>query len=210
MAKSISKIAVSAICIIIAILTIALLGVNLSALKKSKPVSVLGYSFSYVPTESMEPTIMKKDVIVFRKVKYESLKVNDIIIYKSQYGETDGMLIVHRIIEITDEGLVMKGDNNPGIDVEVVNKDMFVGKYIRVVNGLSFNKLFSNKNIIFGLLVIILSGLAVLEVVNIIFTYQKEKLASVNAKSKQEVLDEMRKELLEEIKKEQKEKSTKK
>ena len=54
-----------------------------------------GYSVSYVPTESMEPTINAGDYVLFKATTFEEVNVDDIIIYRSNTGR----FIIHRIIE---------------------------------------------------------------------------------------------------------------
>ena len=53
-----------------------------------------GYSVSYVPTESMEPTIMAGDYVLFKNTSFEEVKEEDIIVYRS----ASGRFIIHRII----------------------------------------------------------------------------------------------------------------
>lgn len=51
-------------------------------------------------------------------------EVGDIVIYNSPRSYT----IIHRVIEVRDEGYVVKGDNNGVPDPLVVRKDQIVGK----------------------------------------------------------------------------------
>ena len=73
-----------------------------------------GYSVSYVPTESMEPTIHAGDYVLFREATFDTVEVNDIVIYRA----TSGRFIIHRVIEKNNEYLICKGDNNPIADAE--------------------------------------------------------------------------------------------
>lgn len=197
--KKIIKIISSIITAILAILVIYLLVINVVAMKKDKPVNFFGYSYSYVPTNSMEPTIMAGDSVIFKKVSYESIVVGDIIVYKSI--EKD-IYIIHRVNNICEDGFEMLGDNNNGIvDSEHVTKDMFIGKYVKTFNLLNVGKLITNKNVIYIILVVIFVLIFVFEGVNIYLTKVR---GSSKKKSKEElkkeVLDEMRRELEEEIK----------
>ncbi len=201
--KKIIKIVLSSISVILVALTLILIIANVSAMRKEKPVSVFGYSFSYVPTESMKPVINPNDVVIFKKCQYNNLDVGDIIVYRSKTGNTAGIYIIHRIKEITNEGFVMLGDNNNGaVDPELVTKDMLVGKFVKVFNAFNIGKIASNKNVIFFILVIIVMVIIVMEILNIYTTFQKDKIKAVEEKRKQELLDEIRQELLEEIKNE--------
>jgi signal peptidase len=87
------------------------------------------YLFGIVPyvvlSGSMEPTIDTGSLCFINKnAKYEDVKEKDIIAFKL----SDGTLVTHRAIEITETGIVTKGDNNDGADSNQVKKDNFVGK----------------------------------------------------------------------------------
>lgn len=57
---------------------------------------------------SMRPLLRdKKDIVTVRKIEGK-LKVNDVLLYRKS-GSDD--LVLHRILKITDKGLVIRGDN---------------------------------------------------------------------------------------------------
>jgi len=79
-----------------------------------------------IASESMTPTIHKGDSVVINKnISIEQLKENDIIAY--QDGEK---IIVHRIIKVTDDELVTKGDYNNSEDDTFIDENNLVGKYL--------------------------------------------------------------------------------
>lgn len=195
---------------LIVLLIIYMLVCNVIAVREEKPVSYFGYSYSYVPTKSMEPTIKAGDSIIFKKISYDSCDVGDIIIYKSESGETKGLYIVHRIVEITDSGFIVKGDNNTLVDDELVTADMLIGIYVKTFNFLNIGKLASNKNLIYGLLIFVFLLIMLTESVNIYLVKNKKKIKENSSEKlsseelKQKLLDEMRQELLKEIEEENK------
>lgn len=72
-------------------------------LKNNQPVIrvITGYS--------MYPTLINhKDVVVIEPLK-RSLKVNDVVLYKSS---KEDVYILHRIMRIKGDKLVIRGDNN--------------------------------------------------------------------------------------------------
>ena len=74
---------------------------------------------------SMEPTIKTGSICFINKnVSMESIKEKDIIAFKMQ----DGTLVTHRAVEISNSGIVTKGDNNEEADSNLVQKNNFVGK----------------------------------------------------------------------------------
>ena len=74
-----------------------------------------------VMTKSMEPVLKKGDIIIGRKVSDEmKLKVGDICSYRP---EDAGYTVTHRIIEISDDGYIFKGDNNVEEDADPIGRD---------------------------------------------------------------------------------------
>lgn len=118
----------SIICTVLAIAIVLLAAgiiVNVIVSKaKNKPVSIFGYSFSIVATESMYPEIEPGDLIIFRKCSYNDIKVGDNIVFFADAeiaNATDsefilGQTIVHKVQEVTSYGLVTKGVKNQNAD----------------------------------------------------------------------------------------------
>jgi len=76
---------------------------------------------------SMEPKIETGSLcFINKKVKYEDIKEDDIIAFKM----SDKTLVTHRVVEITDEGFVTKGDANDVNDGAKVTRNNFVGKTV--------------------------------------------------------------------------------
>lgn len=68
-----------------------------------------------VASESMEPILYKGDLIFV--LGPDNLRVGDVVIYNPESGcFTKKETIIHRIIDIKDEKITTKGDNNPGPD----------------------------------------------------------------------------------------------
>lgn len=89
------------------------------------------YIFGIVPyvvlSGSMEPTIDTGSICFINKnINIKNIKEKDIIAFKLQ----DGTLVTHRVVEITDEGIVTKGDNNADVDSNLVKQNNYVGKNI--------------------------------------------------------------------------------
>ena len=87
-------------------------------------MSFFGYSYSVVASPSMEPKIMTKEIIVIKKMDYDSYlekaKLNeDVLVY---YSEANRRFIVHELYEIREDGLLLKGVNNDSPDIELVTK----------------------------------------------------------------------------------------
>ena len=76
---------------------------------------------------SMEPTIKTGSLCFINKnAKFDSIKEKDVIAYKM----SDGTLVTHRTINIEENEIQTKGDNNEAADNNRVNKGNFVGKNV--------------------------------------------------------------------------------
>ena len=85
----------------------------------------MGYGAAVVLTGSMEPTIMANDlIIVAEKPTYAE---DDVVVYQS-----GSILVVHRIIDITDGMVTTQGDANSAAD-EPVELSAIKGKVIATV-----------------------------------------------------------------------------
>ena len=131
--KSVTKILtaiITALTVIIGVLAVAII-INMVVCRiQNKPVSFFGISLGVVPTSSMEPTIMTGDLIVYRTCNYSDIKEGDIIVFiagKSFPEFIQGQNVVHRVKEVTEKGLVTKGDNNDGQDGDLVTEDTLRG-----------------------------------------------------------------------------------
>lgn len=130
--------------VILAVLAVAILVNMIVCRAQKRPVSFFGTSFAIVQTESMEPEILKGDLILFKSVKYENLKQGDIIVFVAGDGfgeQMKGQNIVHRVHEITSSGIITKGDNNTSTDKDVVTADNLIG--VCTSNSSAWGKIFS-------------------------------------------------------------------
>ncbi len=101
-----------------------------------KAVNIIGFQVSVVPSGSMIPVINVGDMIIMTNVDQDDIQVDDIVVYYNYIDpDNDGVYtrerLVHRVIEVTDEGsktvLVTKGDNNSSIDI-IRNSDLTIGE----------------------------------------------------------------------------------
>lgn len=124
-------------------------------------ITVAPISFSYVTTESMEPTIDTGDVYVL--IHASNPTSGDIVTFES---ESYGGAVTHRIVEKTDRGYITQGDGNQITDQEgpldPVTKDEIIGKVatlhgtpLIIPGAAPLLKFISNHN--FLLLVLLLS-----------------------------------------------------
>jgi signal peptidase I len=77
--------------------------------------------YDVYPTNSMLPTLEVGDLVVVQSVSYSSLHIGDVIVFSPPDGNGGclDLVIVHRIVNITEQGLYTQGDNrltNPRAD----------------------------------------------------------------------------------------------
>ena len=89
------------------------------------------YIFGIVPyvilSGSMEPKIETGSLcFVNKNTDISEIKKKDIIAFRLG----DNTLVTHRVVDITDDGIVTKGDNNKTKDEVITTKSNYVGKNI--------------------------------------------------------------------------------
>ena len=102
---------------------------------KNTDVSLFGYSFGVVVTNSMEPEISPGDLIVFNHGSIDDVNVGDNIVFKAGDGfspQIKGQNVVHRVVGIEElqDGSVeitTRGINNISDDKYPVTAENFVG-----------------------------------------------------------------------------------
>ena len=103
---------------------------------QGKDVSLFGYSFGIVQTDSMEPEICINDLIVFCHSNIDEVGVGENIVFTagSEFGVLEGESIVHKVVEIRHEDgrllVFTKGVNRDLPDPNPVTADNFVGECI--------------------------------------------------------------------------------
>lgn len=203
-AKKIISIIVSCLIACLFILTLYVIISSIVAAKNNTMSSVFGYTYSIVPTESMEPEIHVGDSVIGKKVKYNSLKVGDDVIY---YNDEVNIFVVHRIIRY-EEGLGFKtqGVNNPVEDELWVTKDNYQAKVIWHGDILNLGTFFLNhRGLIFIFLILallLIIGNVFVEMINASRELKAQEAAQFDNETPEEREARLRKEILEEMERE--------
>ena len=190
---------------IIFILSVTIIIKVVTANAQNKLPSLFGYSVSYVPTQSMEPTISSDQYILSQTTSFDKVNVDDIIIYRSN---TENRFIVHRIIQKYDDYLITKGDNNPIADSEHITSDMICGKYVTTIGFLSIFSGGVNSTVVYVILVILFVILIITQGFSIYIKAKADKIKKQNELKNKQALEDLRaeiyKEELEKLKNKQK------
>ena len=92
------------------------------------PVQLGGNTqFIIVQGQSMLPTILPGSMVVIKEAS--SYHIDDIVAWEQRSGRLSH-IVVHRIIDKTDQGFVIKGDNNQNKDAGFPTSDDILGKVI--------------------------------------------------------------------------------
>lgn len=117
-------------------MSLILIVLGIVSARKNKIVSLFNYAFAVVVTDSMEPTIPTRSIIIIKKTPFRDVQEKDIIVY---YSELHRFYIVHRVYEkLPDGSCRTKGDRAPAVDQETVTADNYFGKVVRYGNYLRY------------------------------------------------------------------------
>ena len=190
--KKVISYVVSFLCILLCLyITIEVINAN----THNRPTRIFNLSVSYVPTGSMEPTISAGEYVLFKKATFDSVDVDDIIVY---YNKDEAKYIIHRVIEKNEalQIITTKGDNNSVADQIEVTPGMIYGKYITT---LGFMAIFSggiNQNLIFFILVIIFALMLVMQLASIFIKGKTDKIKEEKEKQKEILREEMKRQII--------------
>lgn len=118
-------------------------------------VYACGIRLYHVKTGSMAEQIPEGSLcFVSTFSRYESIESGDVIAFRAN----DDMLVTHRAVGITEEGIITKGDANNTNDSDPVTKENYIGKTVYSVPklGAALAKMKGTKGLVCGAMIIIL------------------------------------------------------
>ena len=138
-----------------------------------RPVSLAGDTrYEPVYTGSMEPAIPVGGIVVIKPVDPETLRIGDVICFRL----SEPTSITHRIINITEEGFITKGDANEDPDTWIVKNENVIGKAVFTVPFIGYLGYLARTPIGFLLLIVIpASIIIIMEIRNIIKELKRKK-----------------------------------
>ena len=102
------------------------------------------FPIDLVTSDSMNPTLMKGDVVAWTPTRIEDIKEGDVIVFKSYLSWPDEKILVHRVSDIKEDSkgrtiLETKGDANkwkdqegPHIPEPYIRESHLMGKVISI------------------------------------------------------------------------------
>lgn len=208
MLKKIIAYTLSIITIIFFVLTLLLILLGIKANQEKNIVTIFGYSYSVVATDSMEDTIMVGEILTIKSVPFSEVDREEIIVFWSGAKQA---YIVHRVIDKQGDKLITKGDNPAApIDADPVTENNYHGVVIKHRNFLNLGKIMLEyRSLVYGLIIFLFFYIIVSEIINIIRNLKKAKQEELQKQlelSRQKIYEEekakLREQILEEMKKE--------
>ena len=87
--------------------------------------TIFGYRLFFVVTDSMEPIYTKGTVLLAVPINEDTLKVNEIYAYRVGKKDTGlNPIVVHRLVDISEDNYIFKGDNNAAPDKAVCKEQI--------------------------------------------------------------------------------------
>lgn len=149
-------------------------------IEKNSFVKLGGYGILVVLTNSMEPTIQEKELVVIKES--ENYDLEDIVTYVDVYGN----LVTHRIVQIDEYTFMAKGDRN-----EITDNNMD----IRNIEGkVVFHSKVLGIFVLYYLKIVILIYFGVLLVGYLINQFKEEKKVDTSEPSERDVIKNEKKE----------------
>ena len=117
-------------------------------------IAIGGFRMFVVVSESMKPDYVIGDVLFAKEIAFNKIKVGDDISYRSNHGQTSGMILTHRVIAIEEREnrpnrIIAKGINNIAEDPPI-HENQIYGIITGKSNILSFiYRMVSNNLIMF-------------------------------------------------------------
>lgn len=96
-------------------------------------IFICGFKLNKLASGSMAPEIKTGDIVLSKDVKFEDIKVGDVISYEcsaKDLHEKQDRVVMHRVIKKTDTYIKTKGDFNKVKDPWTVKPEQVVSKYV--------------------------------------------------------------------------------
>lgn len=137
--------------------------------------------FLVILSGSMEPEYPVGGLAILKQPNLDDIQVGDVIAFKPANNEDTNIFVTHRIVEITEEGFITKGDANEDIDMSIVASEQVVARaeFIIPYLGYGLMKLSNLLKTKFGLLIVILIPASVIlftEIRKIILAIEVDKI----------------------------------
>lgn len=162
--------------ILIVVLLISLYNIFMKKVRHDPLPMIAGRGYAVTVSGSMEPSIEVGDIVLIKtQPKYE---VGDVITFVDK-DSPNKSLVTHRIVEITEDGYITKGDANNTADRGYVEPSYIKGAAVYLIHYFGSTLLFIQKPA--GTLLMVLLALLLIELPHHIrVRYRKETMEALD------------------------------
>lgn len=114
---------------------------------------LFGYKGYIVISGSMEPAFSPGDYAIVKGEPFENIGVDEVITFLD-----DDTIVTHRVKEITEEGLVTKGDANNNEDAVLVAGENYIGTLKWLLPGFGSIILFLQQPFVFPVMIFLVGA----------------------------------------------------
>ncbi|MDE1549592.1 signal peptidase I [Jeotgalibaca caeni] len=114
---------------------------------------LFGHKGYIVISGSMEPAFSPGDYAIVKGEPFESIGVDEVITFLD-----DDTIVTHRVKEITEEGLVTKGDANNNEDAVLVARENYIGTLKWLLPGFGSIILFLQQPFVFPVMIFLVGA----------------------------------------------------
>jgi signal peptidase I len=140
------------------------------------------------------------DIAIIRKATFDEIEIGDVIVFQSEINNKP-ILVIHRVVGLhPDGGYETKGDHNTSVDMNPVNETNFKAIYTAKITFLKpIAQLAAvQKNLIFGVLSVLLLGMVVSETIHIIKITKKSQEEKLKKEQEERIKEALYQEVLQE------------
>ena len=140
---------------------------------------LFGIGYAVVVSGSMKPVFQENDMIIYQAHDRSDYKTGDIVVFVRDRGTEDEILITHRLIGISEDQLITKGDAN-SISDKPIKWDQLVGRVVFLIPGVgkAVEFLRTPAGLILSVAVIVV--LSVINLLPVLGKRSKKKAETVN------------------------------
>ena len=143
---------------------------------------LFGVGYAVVVSGSMKPVFKENDMIIYQKHDRKDYRTGDIVVYVRDRGTEDEILITHRLIGISEDQLITKGDAN-SISDKPIGWDQLIGRVVFLVPGIGKLVEFMRTPVGILIAVILIIGLSALNLMPVMRPRWRKKAETVNGDS---------------------------
>ena len=140
---------------------------------------IFGIGYAVVVSGSMKPVFNENDMIIYQAHDREDYKTGDIVVYVRDRGTEDEILITHRLIGISENQLITKGDAN-SISDKPISWDQLIGRVVFLIPGVGKAVEFLRTPLGILLSVLLIIALSVVNLLPVFKAHGRKKAETVN------------------------------